>query len=230
MKKRIRTNGIIIFLTVVVIASFPGIFLEELNSGSLSNIKEIFGISLILLGQILRVSSRGYKSENSKNSHALIQDGPYGLVRHPMYLGILLIGFGVILALFRFWVIIIFGLFFLIRYLMLVLKEEKKLLSFFPDDYPGYKMKVKHMMIPGIKIILTKDITKYLPFKKSWLKREIIPIILVLCAVLLVSFYRFIASGEWAYCLYRLCFTLLAILVFAGLVLYLIRKGNKCSA
>ena len=97
MKKRLKINGIIIFFIVLLIAFSPGIFFrKEIVPTYWDEIAEIFGIAVILLGQIIRVSGRGYKAEKSKNGRALIQDGPYAISRNPMYLGILLIGIGII--------------------------------------------------------------------------------------------------------------------------------------
>jgi hydrogenase maturation factor HypF (carbamoyltransferase family) len=78
----------------------------------LDDTMEIFGIALILLGQIFRVSGRGYKAEQSQQGQVLIEGGPYILVRNPMYLGILLIGLGIVLMLFNWWVICFFIIFF----------------------------------------------------------------------------------------------------------------------
>ena len=90
MKKRLKINGFIMFIAVLLILIFPAIFFRKPGSYLYDSIMEIIGIVLILLGQFLRVSARGYKSEHSNNSRSLIQGGPYALVRNPMYLGILL--------------------------------------------------------------------------------------------------------------------------------------------
>ncbi|MCX5708690.1 MAG: isoprenylcysteine carboxylmethyltransferase family protein [Candidatus Omnitrophica bacterium] len=123
MKNRIRINGIAIALSIVFILLFsqkllrgPGYFADELW--------EVSGIALIFFGQLLRVSSRGYKSECSKNGNSLVTSGPYSMVRNPMYLGILLIGAGVVLFLFHWWVFLIFLAVFITRYLGLFAKEE----------------------------------------------------------------------------------------------------------
>ena len=102
MKKRLKINGIIIFCATIIVAFFPRVFFRNNGSGTiLEQYIEIMGFSLILLGQIIRVSARGYKAEHSRESQALIQAGPYQVVRNPMYLGIFLIGLGVVLAVFR---------------------------------------------------------------------------------------------------------------------------------
>ncbi|MFA4842964.1 MAG: methyltransferase, partial [Candidatus Omnitrophota bacterium] len=116
MKKRLKIDGIIIFCAFVVMMLFPSLFFRRDKITSLDQAAEMFGVALILLGQILRVSARGFKSENSLNGHSLIQGGPYSFVRNPMYLGIALIGLGVGLVLFNGVVLCIVLLVLLIRY------------------------------------------------------------------------------------------------------------------
>ncbi|MDP2043959.1 MAG: methyltransferase, partial [Candidatus Omnitrophota bacterium] len=108
MKKRIKINGIVMGVAGVLVVLFRGAFFRQENSGWLENYFRVIGLLFLFLGQLIRVSARGYKAEHSKNSHALIEGGPYKIVRNPMYLGILLIGFGVVLMLFNFWVVFIF--------------------------------------------------------------------------------------------------------------------------
>ena len=96
MKRRLKFNGIIIFATLVLLIIFPKFFMRKAGVGTLDGILVITGIALILLGQLFRLSARGYKAQHSREGQALIQGGPYSLVRNPMYLGILLIGLTVI--------------------------------------------------------------------------------------------------------------------------------------
>jgi len=132
MKKRLKINGVIMFLAAVIVAVFPAMFFRRVNIGLWNEVAEVFGLALILLGQLIRISARGYKSENSGEGKALITNGPYSLVRNPMYLGVLLIGLGVVLMLFKLWVVLVFLAVFIIRYFLLIFKEEKKLAVLFP--------------------------------------------------------------------------------------------------
>ncbi|MBM3243381.1 MAG: hypothetical protein FJZ12_00890 [Candidatus Omnitrophica bacterium] len=89
------------FLAFVILATLPGIFFRRPNHNFMNIISEIFGFSFVLLGQLIRISARGLKAENSQNGNRLIKKGPYSLVRNPMYLGIVLISLGVVLILFK---------------------------------------------------------------------------------------------------------------------------------
>lgn len=76
----------------------------------------------------------------------VITTGPYSIVRHPMYLGALIILFGVPLALGSWWgllLLIPFALIFIIRLL-----DEEKLLSKNLPGYDEYHQKVRYRLIP----------------------------------------------------------------------------------
>ncbi len=185
MKKRIQLHGFLIFVALALLALFPFKFLR-LTHGKFDDLAEIIGIGMILSGQLLRVSSRGYKSEHSRQGGALITDGPYSLVRNPMYLGIVLIGLGIVLTLFNWWVALIFAVFFIAVYARLIITEEKKLLDCFGEEYQGYQEKTPRLF-PRLSTLLRRDIREYLPLRSAWIKKEIVSIVILLSAVVLVD-------------------------------------------
>ena len=219
MKKRIKINGIIIFLAVIMIAVFPDLFLRQPRNIFSEALLSVFGLSFILLGQLFRVCSRGYKAENSRQSGVLLQGGPYTLVRNPMYLGIFLIGFGIILVLFKGWVSLVFLVIFILRYGLLMLAEEKKLNAVFPKEYPAY-LKKSPRLFPRLSIAAKGEISGYLPLKLSWLKKEVNSIIPVLLACFAVKLWRNAGGAE-------LAGMLIALLFFAGLAVYLKNAAAK---
>lgn len=218
MKRRLKINGLIAFLAVLLIAIFPKVFLRNEDALHSDEAREIFGVAFILLGQMLRVSARGFKSEYSQQGRVLIQDGPYALVRNPMYLGILLIGLGIVMALFKWWVVCAFLLVFTSRYLVLILKEEKNLTNLFPETYPDYCKRVPRIL-PSPKKLLTQDISLYLPLKLVWIKKEIGSILVVLFLVFAIeSFEEIVSHGRAIYLI-----EMIAILLVAVLFIYLLR-------
>jgi len=226
MKKRIRVNGIIIFVTVVVILLFSNFFFDSPASGLLKKIKEVFGLGFILLGQLIRISSRGYKSENSKNGHVLIKGGPYKLVRHPMYLGIILIGFGIVLMLFKWWVAAGFFVIFSLRYITLIIKEESNLAAYFPEDYRIYKSEVPRRIFPAAREFFTSDIRRYLPLKKEWISREFSSVSAVLTGVLAVNVYQYIRKDGIVLYFGQALMILSVMAVFFTIIKYL-ETGQK---
>jgi protein-S-isoprenylcysteine O-methyltransferase Ste14 len=211
------------FIAVLLISFFPTLFFRHTKEEFLDGVIELFGVVFILLGQIFRVSARGYKSEYSRNGNLLIQGGPYALVRNPMYLGILLIGLGIVLALFNWWVVAIFLLIFATRYVSLIFKEEKRLLARFSKEYADYRGKVP-CIFPPIRMLLQNDISEYLPLKLSWLKKEIGSILAVLFMVVLLESWEDIKrEGPKVYFAEAAMLTATVIL-FVGLIIYLNRR------
>ncbi len=212
MKKRLKINGVIMVCAAIIVAFFPRAFFRNNSSGAPEEYIELLGFSLILLGQIIRVSARGYKAEHSRESQALIQGGPYQVVRNPMYLGIFFIGLGVILAVFKLWVAVIFLIVFVIRYILLIYKEEEKLQAAFPQEYRQYCKKVPRIL-PKLSAIIHLEINEYLPIKLAWLKKEIGSILALLFFVLLVGsweeIYRegitaYLRHSLWLFCTFIL--------------------------
>jgi protein-S-isoprenylcysteine O-methyltransferase Ste14 len=223
MKKRLKINGMIMVCIFLLIVIFPSKFFRHEKVVYFDEIAQVFGMAFILLGQIFRASGRGYKSEHSQDSRLLIQGGPYALVRNPMYLGILLIGLGIVLVLFNWWAMIIFLFIFITRYLFLIFKEEKKLKAAFPKDYPDYQKSVPRIL-PSMAIISQRDINEYLPLKLSWLKREIGSMLAVLLIVLFLGAWKDIkAEGLKAY-LNGAVAIIITVILFISVIIYLIKK------
>jgi protein-S-isoprenylcysteine O-methyltransferase Ste14 len=83
-----------------------------------------------------------------REDHELIVRGPYKLVRHPIYTGLLLALAGSVLAVDRSgsilgW-LLVFG-----TYFAKSRQEERLMLKTFPEDYPAYRRRVK-ALVPGV--------------------------------------------------------------------------------
>ncbi|MDD5129767.1 MAG: isoprenylcysteine carboxylmethyltransferase family protein [Candidatus Omnitrophica bacterium] len=220
LKKRLKINGIIMACAALVIVFSPKIFLRVYSGSMQEEILEVLGFALILLGQVIRVSARGYKAEHSQDSQALIQGGPYQMVRNPMYLGIFLIGLGVVLAIFKWWAIVIFIAVFIIRYILLIYKEENKLRRMFPQSYPEYCRKVPRIF-PSLPSLVRLDIVDYLPIKIAWFKKEIGSILTLLLLTLLVESWEDIAREGFRVYLQQSVWLFLTFVLFIIFVILL---------
>jgi protein-S-isoprenylcysteine O-methyltransferase Ste14 len=82
-----------------------------------------------------------------KNEPELVTSGPYHLVRHPIYSGILVAGVGTAIALNWTWLIAVplAGIYFLYSATV----EERYMTEQFPGNYPVYKHSTK-MLVPFI--------------------------------------------------------------------------------
>jgi len=232
MKKRLKINGIIMGCAGILIVLFPGVFIRKSSGSPWEERIVLLGFTLIFLGQVIRVSARGYKAEHSDQSQALIQGGPYQIVRNPMYLGIFLIGLGVVLAVFQWWAVAIFIIVFIIRYLLLIYKEEKKLLTIFPITYQEYCKKVPRIF-PALSSLIKLGTGNYLPIKINWFKKEIGSIATLLLLTLLVeSWVEISGKGLSAYLqqLFRLFLTFGLFVIFVILLSRRTRERNENSA
>jgi len=109
----------------IMVVFFPRFFFRNNVNGGMEEYIELLGFALILLGQIIRVSARGYKAEHSRESHALIQAGLTDCAQSHVS-GIFLIGLGGISS-----IQMVgsdnFYYSFCHSYIMLIYKEEKTL-------------------------------------------------------------------------------------------------------
>jgi protein-S-isoprenylcysteine O-methyltransferase Ste14 len=82
-----------------------------------------------------------------KDEPELVTSGPYHLVRHPIYSGILLAGVGTATALSWLWLIAVAlaGVYFIYSAMV----EERFMANQFPDTYAVYKRSTK-MLVPFV--------------------------------------------------------------------------------
>ena len=111
------------------------------------------GLGLFAIGLALAIWARVHIGRNwgtpmtQKDEPELVTSGPYHLVRHPIYSGILTAGVGTAVALSWLWLIAVglAGVYFLYSAAV----EERYLTEQFPDRYPTYKRSTK-MLSPFI--------------------------------------------------------------------------------
>lgn len=102
------------------------------------------GLTLAVLGQLFRIYAAGFIHKNKQ----LATNGPYALVRHPLYLGNFMILIGFALAAANLYVWIAVGLFFLIWYPAAIAYEDSKLERIFEDEWRSWSKNIR-ALIPG---------------------------------------------------------------------------------
>jgi protein-S-isoprenylcysteine O-methyltransferase Ste14 len=115
--------------------------------------RETVGLVLFALGLGFAIWARVHIGRNwgvpmtQKDEPELVTSGPYRLVRHPIYSGLLTAGIGTAVGLDWFWLvpIALAGSYFV--YAATV--EERFLTEQFPDTYPQYKRSTK-MLVPFV--------------------------------------------------------------------------------
>jgi protein-S-isoprenylcysteine O-methyltransferase Ste14 len=111
------------------------------------------GLVLFAVGLAFSIWARIHIGRNwgspmsQKNEPELVTTGPYRLVRHPIYAGLLVATVGTAVALTWAWLIAaaLVGVYFIYSAVF----EERNLTSQFPDTYPAYKRSSK-MLVPFI--------------------------------------------------------------------------------
>lgn len=111
------------------------------------------GLFVFALGLLFAIWARLHLGRNwgtpmtQKDQPDLVTSGPYHLVRHPIYSGILLAGAGTAVALSWPWLVAVALAAAYFLYSATV--EERYLSEQFPDTYPAYKRSTK-MLLPFI--------------------------------------------------------------------------------
>ena len=144
---RIRVVIVIVAILLIRSGAFRNNYLnsDPWRAGS--------GLILFVLGLSFAIWARLHIGRNwgspmsQKDEPDLVTSGPYRLVRHPIYSGILVAGVGTAVALNWLWLIVIglVGIYFVYSATV----EERYLTEQFPDAYPTYKRSTK-MLVPLI--------------------------------------------------------------------------------
>lgn len=223
MKKRIKIQGLSIFISIVITVFLHKMLFPQWKGRLLNELFNFLGIALVLFGFLFRISARGHKEEKSSQGRSLVMDGPYALIRNPMYFGTLLIGMGIISLLFQFWTIFLFLTVFLLIYIPQVRKEEALLAIMFKEEYREYSKAVPGYF-PRIRSLLNP--LAYLSLKLSWVKKELSSFIFTWIAVLAIEIWedaRLFGPAE----LIKKPLELVFVILFLVLLLFLFRQKNS---
>jgi protein-S-isoprenylcysteine O-methyltransferase Ste14 len=94
----------------------------------------VSGACLAAVGIAVRLWASGCIRKDDE----LATDGPYAFVRHPLYLGNLLIGTGFALASGFLLALVLWGLLYYLYHLPAIEREDRKLSGRFPETWPGW--------------------------------------------------------------------------------------------
>lgn len=141
----------LVLLVVVIVLTRLGAFRHAALIGS--PWRDALGIALFALGLGSAVWARVQIAGNwgvpmmQRDEPELVTGGPYRLVRHPIYSGILLAGVGTAVALNWYWLIAVglAGVYFVYSATV----EERYLAERLPDAYPAYRRSTK-MLVPFV--------------------------------------------------------------------------------
>jgi protein-S-isoprenylcysteine O-methyltransferase Ste14 len=141
----------LVVIAVAFVAARLGAFHGHLHPAG--PVRSVIGLVLFGMGLLFAVWARVHLGSNwgtpmtQKQDPELVTSGPYRLVRHPIYSGILLAGVGTSVAL-GWRILVVFGLS-AIYFVYAATIEERFLTEQFPDAYPPYKRSSK-MLVPFV--------------------------------------------------------------------------------
>ena len=105
-------------------------------------------LSYLFIGQVFRTNSYASRIVEVEKGQKVITTGPYAIVRHPMYLGVLFFYIFSPLSLGSYWALIPALLIIPILFIR-IRGEEKELLENL-EGYEEYVIKTKYRLVPGI--------------------------------------------------------------------------------
>jgi hypothetical protein len=102
----------------------------------------------MLVGSGIHFWSKAILEQNRRLTTA----GPYRWTRNPFYLGNLLIDLGLCFVIGHLWLAIIFLPIWIFSYHQTIAREEQRLLSLFPDEFPRYREAVPRLIPTGRRL------------------------------------------------------------------------------
>jgi protein-S-isoprenylcysteine O-methyltransferase Ste14 len=146
-----------IIMSVAVIALISLFIFSALDHrfgwSSMPAFVPVVGEVLVVLGFVIflyvfKENSFGASNITTEAGQKVISTGPYALLRHPMYAGVIVLLIGVPLALGSFWCLLVLAI--AIPGLVLRILDEEKLLKIELPGYTEYMQKVRFRLVPYI--------------------------------------------------------------------------------
>lgn len=138
----------------------------------------IAGTILVVIGEAIRLWASGHVKKNKM----LATDGPYAFVRHPLYVGNILVLIGFSIASMLWWSFILMAFLLWFYYPPAISYEDKKLQGIFGEQWENWSRDI-HALIPTFKSRPAQGNSEW-SFKQS-LMQNVEPVIALYLAVFL---------------------------------------------
>jgi protein-S-isoprenylcysteine O-methyltransferase Ste14 len=112
----------------------------------LGNVLVALGLFIDLL--VFRENTFGASNIRVEQGQTVVSTGPYAIMRHPMYAGVLVMAVGVPLALGSWWGVLLIGL--LMSVLVWRILDEERVLKTELPGYAEYTQRVRYRLVPHV--------------------------------------------------------------------------------
>ncbi len=144
-----RILTVVLIIPAALLMTAPGRWMSWVGARFLPDTTIIYwaGLLMVLAGLAFAVWARMHLGRNwsgtvtVKEDHELVRSGPYAIVRHPIYTGLLLAMLGTVIVLGE-WRGLVALCFLSAAFLLKLRREERFMAESFPDTYPSYRARV----------------------------------------------------------------------------------------
>jgi protein-S-isoprenylcysteine O-methyltransferase Ste14 len=148
-----KIMGVLILVGVLALLVVPALD-HRFGWSSMPGFVAVFGDVLMLLSfvafyYVFRENSYGGSTIEVFEGQQVISTGPYAIVRHPMYLGVVIMCVGAVLALGSWWTLLVIVLMEMPVLAWRILDEEQVLAKDLPG-YTDYMHKVRYRLVPHV--------------------------------------------------------------------------------
>jgi len=148
--------GITLLLSVLVLTGLAvSLGWVTVQSWARNGPVTLLGTLLTLLGMLGTFYCRSYLGRfwtaetTLQPGHQVVDSGPYGVVRHPIYTTALMMYLGTVLVFATWWNWLVYGLL-VVAYVLKTRSEEVFLAANLAPDYWEYQRRVRYRLIPGV--------------------------------------------------------------------------------
>ena len=139
----------------------------------------LFGIPLVFFGESIRIIANGTLVKDKE----LTSWGLYAHMRHPLYVGSMMISTGFILMAWNIYLTIFTLVVFAVVYRRTIELEELKLEGYYGDKYREWAQSTARFF-PRRWIL--KEISEHFTFKKAWINREFDAVMGVIAGIVIL--------------------------------------------
>lgn len=149
LQKRLMQLMVLSFMGIAIVSALDVRFGWSHAPAWVSLLGELLVVlGLLITVLVFRENTYTASTVRTMEGQTVISTGPYALVRHPMYVGVLVMAVGSAPALGSYWTLLFICA--VVPILMLRIRDEESLLRTELPGYEAYAQKVRYRLLPGL--------------------------------------------------------------------------------